>query len=358
MDKLNEVLSREYYMNTLSEWLLAALYILLGVVLARVIYFVINKFLKRKAAKSKSRFDDILVDMFEEPFVFSMAVYGIYLGLETLDKAEKMAMFLSHAFHALITIIVTWFLVRFLKAIVSEYVRPRVEESETDFDDQLLPVLERSITILIWMIGILVALNNAGYDVGAIIAGLGIGGLAFALAAKDFIENIFGGVSIFTDKPFVVNQRIKVDGYDGYIESIGLRRTRLRTLDKTLVTLPNAKFIHENIENISEEPAKKIRTTLGLTYDTSSERIEEAIDILKQIITDNRDIVTEETIATLHSFGDFSLNINFIFHLRKDSDYFETIGKINLEILKRFNLAGLEFAFPTQTIHAHIESKR
>ena len=127
------------------------------------------------------------------------------------------------------------------------------------------------------------ALKNAGVDVGTLIASLGIGGLAFALAAQDTIKNIFGGITIFTDRPFRIGDRIKVDGFDGIIEDIGVRSTRLRTLDRCLVTIPNYKIVEASVENVSEEPMRRIVSKLGLTYSTTPEKMKEAIDILKNM---------------------------------------------------------------------------
>ena len=136
-------------------------------------------------------------------------------------------------------------------------------------DDQLLPVVRKGLRATIWILGILVALNNAGYNVGALLAGLGIGGLALAMAAKDTVANIFGGVTIFTDKPFKINERIKLGGFDGTITEIGIRSTRLKTLEGRVVTIPNAKFTGGMVENVSMEPSRKVVLNLGLVYDTA-----------------------------------------------------------------------------------------
>jgi len=199
--------------------------------------------------------------------------------------------------------------------------------------------------------GIIISLNYAGYNVSALIAGLGIGGLAFALAAKDYIENIFGGVSVFTDKPFMVKDRIKIDGFDGTVEEIGIRRSRIRTLGGTLVTIPNAKFIHNSVENVALELTRKIVVQLGLTYDTSGERMELAMEILKDVVNDNQELVTDEPIIFFSGFGPSSLDITFMYYIRKEADITQTQNIINLEVLKRFEAVGLDFAFPTQTLH-------
>lgn len=169
------------------------------------------------------------------------------------------------------------------------------------------------------------------------------------LAAKDFVANIFGGITVFVDKPFVVGDRVQLDGVDGTVIEVGIRSTRIKTLAGRIVTIPNHKFTDSIVENVTAEPARKIRLDLGLTYETTPERIEEAIGILTEIV--EKHVGTEDnTIVWFSGFGDFSLNVSAIYYVRKEADVSLTPGAINLEILRRFNAAQLEFAFPTQTL--------
>ena len=232
---------------------------------------------------------------------------------------------------------------------------PWAEKTESDLDDQLLPIIRKGIRSVIWIMAVIIGLNNAGYDVGAMIAGLGIGGLALAMAAKDTIANIFGGFTIFTDKPFKMGDRIQIGGVDGTVVEIGLRSTRIKTLSGRIVTMPNNSFGDSAVENVSSEPCRKIVLNLGLTYNTKPEQIEEAIEILKDIIVKN-DSSEENVITSFNGFGDFALNIMFIYYIAKGEDIAQTQTDVNLQILKRFNEKNLEFAFPTQTLY-NIEQK-
>ena len=137
------------------------------------------------------------------------------------------------------------------------------------------------IALIIIFAAVILAIQNAGYDVGALLAGLGIGGLALAMAAKDTVANIFGGFTILTDKPFTINDRIQVSGFDGWIREVGLRSSRLETLAGRIVTIPNSIFSDTPVENISAEPSRKVAVNLGLTYDTTPDQMEEAMNILK-----------------------------------------------------------------------------
>jgi MscS family membrane protein len=227
---------------------------------------------------------------------------------------------------------------------------PLVAKSESDLDDQLMPLIRRLFKVILWAMGIIIGLNNAGFDVAALIAGLGIGGLALALAAQDTVKNIFGGIMVYIDKPFKLKDRIKINGHDGFVEEVGIRSTRMRTLEGRVITLPNAKFSENAVENVSAEPTRKVITNLGLTYETQPAKMQEAINLLKEIASNNPG-VDEGTIVSFNSWGDFSMGILFIYFIKPEADILGVQTERNMEILTQFNEPGLEFAYPTQTIY-------
>jgi MscS family membrane protein len=244
---------------------------------------------------------------------------------------------------------VTWLIVRVVDSLIEEYVVPMVEKSDSDLDDQLLPVLRKTIKAVLWVFGVVIALSNSGFDVGALIAGLGIGGLALALAAQDTVKNIFGGLMIFLDKPFQIKERIKVNGMDGFVEEIGVRSTRVRTLEGRLITIPNGQFSDNAVENVTKEPTRKVVVNLGLTYDTSPNDMEKAMKILDDIVKANPKL-TGEALISFNSWGDFSMGILFIYYIEEADNILSAQSEVNLAVLRQFNEAGLEFAYPTQTI--------
>jgi MscS family membrane protein len=204
--------------------------------------------------------------------------------------------------------------------------------------------------MIVWSVGTIVALNNAGYDVGALIAGLGIGGLALAMAAKDTVSNVFGGFTVFTDRPFVVNDRVRVAGYDGTIKEVGVRSTRLQTLEGRIVTIPNSTFSDSPVENVSLEPSRKVIVDLGLTYDTSPEGMRRAMEILQEITADSEG-VEDNVITAFTAFGDSAMTIKLIYYIAKSADILATQSEVNMQILERFSAEKLEFAYPTQTVY-------
>ena len=348
---MREFFSQTFYGNTVGEWAIALLIIVGAIIVSKIVYFIISKVVKGFTKKSKAKLDDILVDMIEEPIVFAIIILGVWYGLGYLEFPQKFDDFIAKTYYILITFNVAWLVNRLFDALVKEYLAPKVTGSESDLDDQLLPIARKGIKFTVWAIAVVVGLNNAGYDVGALIAGLGLGGLAFAMAAKDSVANLFGGFTVFTDKPFTIHDRIVVNGFDGTVEEIGIRSTRLKTLAGRMVTIPNAVFANEAIENVSSEPGRKVTVDLGLTYDTTAEQLENAMKIVKEIALANNDVENDNIVSTFLSFGDSALIIRLVYYIKKDSGIYDTQSAINMEILKQFTSAGLDFAFPSQTIY-------
>jgi len=339
-----------YYENTFSDWAIAIALIVVSILLAKFLYFIIEKFLKKFTSKTENKLDDILLDLLKEPLVFAFIILGAWYSLQILNFDENTLDFISKVYYVLIIFDIAWFMVRIFDAIVERYIVPFTKQTKTKLDDQLLPILRKGIKTSIWILSILVALNNAGYDVGAILASLGIGGLAFALAAKDTVANLFGSLTIFLDEPFQIGDRIIIGGYDGFIEEVGLRSTRIRLLNGRIVTMSNSSMTNSPIENISSEPSRKVTLDLGLTYDTTPAKMQEAMDILTDIISLNG-YTDDNHIVSFIAFQDSALIIRLIYYIEKENCIFESQSSVNMEILKRFNDAELEFAFPTQTLH-------
>jgi len=342
-------LEQTYYGSTVTEWLVALLIIMGSAIGGRIVYWLFKNVIKKLTAKTKTRLDDIMVDMVEEPVFFGIILGGIWYAFARLNFSETVDRWLGHAMLFVITLNVAWFITRLFDALFQEYLVPLAEKSKTDLDDQLLPIARRGTKIIVWALAIIIGLNNAGYDVGAALAGLGIGGLALAMAAKDTVANIFGGFTVFTDQPFKLKDRIRVDDFDGIVKEIGIRSTKLVTLAGRLVTIPNSTFSDTPVENLSAEPSRKIALDIGLTYDTKPEQMKQAMDILRNIAEEHES--TEEAIkAGFNGFGDFAMNILFIYYIKKGEDILGTQTDINLAILEQFNENGLDMAYPTQTI--------
>lgn len=342
-------MEKTFYGNTVLGWSKAALLIIAVFLVSKVLFWVVSAIFKKKAALTKSTLDDALVDMVEEPLIFAFVLGGLWFAIQTLTFSESVLAWIGKVFNILLVLDIAWLINRVFEAIYDQVISPLAKKSETDFDDNLLPVLRKGFKASVWIIAIVVGLNNAGYNVGALLAGLGIGGLAVAMAAKDSLSNIFGGFTIFTDKPFKLGDRVKVTGVDGFVREIGLRSTRIETLEGRIITVPNSKFTESTIENVSAEPNRKVVLNLGVTYDTTPVKIKKAMEILKKVADDHAS-TEEKVLISFTEFNDFALNILFIYYIKKGEDVLNTKTEVNLEILSLFNKEKIEFAFPTQTI--------
>jgi MscS family membrane protein len=347
--RIMEFFDMEFIGNPLREWAIALAWVLGGVVAGRLLYRWFSRRLKALAAKTEGETDDLIVDQIEEPIALAVVILGFWFGYDHLHFGESADTFMEHVFSIAVALDVTWLAARLIDALVGNLFARLQERSESKMVSSVTPILQKTLRSMVWVLGVIMALNNAGYDVGALLAGVGIGGLAMAMAAKDFVANIFGGVTVFIDKPFQVGDRVQVAGIDGTVLEIGIRSTRIKTLAGRLVTIPNHKFTDGVVENVTAEPARKVRLDLGLTYDTTPEQIEEAIEILREIIVKHNG-TEDNTTVWFSQFSDFALVVSAIYYVRKEADVTLTPGNINLEVLRRFNAKGFSFAFPTQTI--------
>jgi MscS family membrane protein len=209
---------------------------------------------------------------------------------------------------------------------------------------------KRFVNFIFYIIAIVMILRAMGFEVTGLLAGLGIGGLAFALAAKDMLANLFGGVTILSDKPFKLGDRIKVAGYDGWVKEIGLRSTRIMTLDGFLMIIPNSMVANSAIENVSEEDKRKVVMTIGVEYSTTQAKMKKAKEIIERVVKKNKD-TDDKALVSFTEFADSSLNFLVIYWIKNLDDILGAKHNINMEIKKEFEKAKISMAFPTRTVH-------
>ena len=342
-------LSKEIFGNPIENWLIAIGILVGSFVFVKILYWVFSNIFQKITSKTTNSLDDTLLRTLQKPITFLVIVSAYFYSVKFLHFSLNTESILLNIAYIFIALGITSIISRIIDAVISEVILPISEKSETSFDNHLIPVIQKAVRAIIWSLGVVIGLDNIGFDITAMIAGLGIGGLALALAAQDSVKNIFAGIMIFLDKPFKIKDRIKIDGHDGVVEEVGLRSTRIRTLQGRIVTIPNCTFTDNSVINVTSQPALKVKINLGLTYDTSEDDMQKAINILQDIVK-NQDAITDDFAAGFNGFGDFSLNILFMYYVRPESHWLNTQTLVNKEVLKRFKEEGLEFAFPTHTI--------
>jgi MscS family membrane protein len=345
---LNEI----YFGNTLLSWLYFFATIVSFVVVSKAILYFTKGFGRRITKHIKGDFDDILLDLLEEPLVFTVFVFGILIGYNFLVFGETINFYFNNVMNLLFVSAGAWLLIRLIEAFLENALRPITSRTKSKFDDQLIPLLKKTLKVVVICLAAIIALDNFGIDVMTLIAGLGIGGIAFAFAAQRTIADAFGGLSILISRPFIVGDTIDAQGVIGTVEEISLRHTKVRNLDKRLVSIPNGDLSGSVITNISSAPKRKTVWTIGVTYDTSVKKLEQAKKIILNAI-ENCDLCDDGPTVAFDGFGESSLNILVIFFTKTGAwaDMVKAKNEVGLEIKKEFEKAKIDFAFPTQTIY-------
>jgi MscS family membrane protein len=243
--------------------------------------------------------------------------------------------------------------------LLSHRFAQRAAATQTGADDLLVPILDRFAKILIAAFGIVFIADNSGLNITSLLTGLGIGGIALALAAKDTVENLFGSITVLLDRPFESGDRIVTGSIDGTVEEVGLRSTRIRTAENSLVTLPNANLINAAVDNFGARSFRRWKTTIGISYDTPPETIEAFCEGLRELVRQNPHTRKDVYYIYLNSFGASSLDILFQIYFVTDAYAIELEERhrISIDILRLAGRLGIEIAYPTQTLHLHQETE-
>jgi MscS family membrane protein len=220
-------------------------------------------------------------------------------------------------------------------------------------DDQLVPVVRRVLRFVLFVIVGIAIIQQWGYDVTSLLAGLGIGGLAVALAAQNTLSNWFGALMIFTDRPFQVGDIVKGDFGEGVVEEVGLRSTKVRTYEKTLITVPNAKISGDAVENFSARPVRRISTDIGLVYGTTEEQMRQIIEEIGTLFSEHEKIEPETWVVHFTEFGDSALTVLVQCYVLTThyNEWIELRQELYLQIIGIVHGAGSDFAFPSQSIY-------
>ena len=343
------MLEYELWGNTLESWGISILIILGAVVVVKLISLFSRKVLKPFITRTPNHLDNVIYYSLESPIKFAVMLLGIWIAIHRLVYPDNFVKAIDNAYRILIVLDITWVFARLIGGLLEIY----LGKESTGQTHKMMPIIKRTALVLVWIIGIVMALSNIGVNISALLGTLGIGGIAFALAAQDTVKNIFGAFTIFTDKPFNIGDTIRVDNFEGTVIDVGARSTKIMDYDKRIITFPNYKITDANIINISSEPMRRVVLDLGLTYDTTPEKMKEALDILKAIPgrVENVSSNPSDTTAVFTNYADSALVIMYIYFIEKQGDILGVTSNMNMEILSSFNKAGLEFAFPTQTVY-------
>lgn len=351
---MEEVLHRVYFDNSVKDYCIALGFILLGLVLIKFLQKWLLQRVKKWADRTETNLDDYLLDGIEN-FVLPMAKFlVIYAGLNYLSLSNKVDKIL----HVAIIVIVTFYCVQliasFLKLLLESHVRKQDQGEEKVKQMKGVMVV---VTIVIWILGGVFLLNNLGYDVTAIVTGLGIGGIAIALALQNILGDLFNYFVIFFDRPFEIGDAIVLDDKNGTVEYIGIKTTRLKALGGEQLILSNSDLTKSRLHNFKRMQRRRIAFTLAVAYDTSVENLREIPDIIKRLVQEHKEI----TLDRVHflAYGTHGLNFETVFFVETSdyNKYADIQQDINFKIFENFRQKGIQFAYPAQPIVMGKEEK-
>ena len=345
--------------SSLWRWALFALTLMIFVLLRTLIQGRITRWLLLVTGKTKSQVDDQLLEALKPPLSVFVTTLGLYLGLRCLVLPATMSVVITSMYRIAVIMIIGWGLNRVVSAL-TPWIQTFMARGDAPLDTYLAPMVLRFVRIVIFGLIVMLVLQELGVNVAGIIAGLGVGGLAFALAARDTLANWFGAIMIYTDRPFSVGHWIKTSQLEGVVEEIGFRSTRIRTFAQTVVSIPNRLLADEVIENFSKMPKRRISFKIGVTYDTTPAMLEESIERIRDILRDHPDVDQSFWLVKFTEFGDSALEI-FLYYFTDTTDwehYLSIKQEINLRIMQRLQGIGVQFAFPSMSIYqSHVDSE-
>ena len=299
------------------------------------------------------------------PANLAIITYATALGLMWIEMAEPLRV-LSLRIIVFLNLLSLGWLIFNLVDLVDVALQHLTLRGQSALDSQVVPLIRKTIRIFVIIIFTLFTAENVfGADIGAWLAGLGIAGLAFSLAAQDSIKNLFGSITIFADRPFVLGEVVKVDGFVGKVEQIGFRSTRMRTLEGHVLTIPNSKIVDQNVENITRRRNIRRLMEITITYDTPPEKVEQAVRIIKGILAEPEfaapfDLAEFPPRVVFDKFNADSLNLLVLYWFHPP-DHWQAMAyheKFNMRLLREFAAAEIEFAFPTRTLYLAGDEKR
>lgn len=338
----------------LELWQIAGLFLVLlaGFVLRRVAEFFMAQTGLRLVQKTRADWDEKLVEISIRPLGLALVAAWFLLAYPNLQMGVKVNAVFRTACLILLYFSVIWLFYR-LVDLLEVYLRSVTSKTESKLDDQLVPLIRKTLKLFLVVIGTIFALQNLDINVTSLLTGLGLGGLAFALAARDTLANFFGSITIFLDKPFQVGDWVIIGSIEGTVEEVGFRSTRIRTFYNSVVSIPNSKVADSPIDNMGLRQYRRIKMHLGLTYSTTAEQMQAFVEGVRAVIQANPFTRKDFYEIHFHEFGSYSLNVLLYAFLKVDSWSAELRERHNilLAILQLARDLGVEFAFPTQTLH-------
>ena len=357
-----EFFNIEFLDNTLKDYLFFLLFIIFGYLIIIPVKSILIKILFKLFGKDHNDADTLkFKNLLSKPlqyflililFFFSIKFINIPDFLSSSEDGLDINIIAYKGFNFLLLITVFWIILRSID-FVGYKLKNKALETESKVDDQLIPFAIDLAKVISIVLGLVMILGDVfEVNITALVTGLGIGGVAFALASKESLENLLGSFTIFFDKPFTVGDIVTLGGVTGVVEKVGFRSTRIRTFDKSIVTVPNKNIISTELDNLGARPVRRVKFNIGLTYDTSVENIKNIVNDIQKLI-DDHPLTNQDGRVRFLNFGASSLDIMVLYYVNSPDweDLIDAQQKINYDIIDIVNKYKCEFAFPSTSVY-------
>lgn len=343
-------LNHSYYGNAISEYLIALLIIFVSILAANVLYYVLHYPVRLLVNRTKTMADDQILEIVKWPIIFFVILWGFDYAFKTLYFTSGVRDYINDVILTLVVLNIIWLILKFFDLIVALYFYPIIQSSKSRLDNQVVPLVQKFIKVFIVVLGLFLILENLGVDTKALLTGLGIGGLAIALAAQSTLSNLFGSLAVVTDKPFKTGDIIKFINfgvvYEGVVKEVGLRSTKILTFDTTEIIVPNSYLTNIVIENISKRKAVKKQIILCFPYNTDSKQLEIAKKIIDNILL-NEEGILDDYYTGVVNFSPAGIEMKVVYWVKYSGDYrsyLEIRHRIHSRIKKEFDEAKISFS--------------
>ena len=350
MNKFTGLLQQSYLGNTVYDYVLALGVFLLSLIVFSVVKNHVLAKLKKWAKKTKTDLDDEIVETLEQVPGILYFFAALYIALNFV--------FLHDIVTKIVEIVLTVLLIYWATKVIGELIeyslakaaKGKREKNTTYF------ALNMIAKVILWTVGLLLVLSNLGVNISALIASLGIGGIAVALALQNILSDMFSSFSIYIDKPFEIGDFIIVGDHMGTVKKIGLKTTRIEALQGEEIVISNNELTSSRVRNFKKMKKRRVVFHIGVTYDTPSTKLKKIPKIVKDYITKTPKCTFDR--CHFFQFGPSSLDYEIVYYVQSSdyNDYMNTQQKLNLELVKSFEKEEIHFAFPTQTLHVHNET--
>jgi small-conductance mechanosensitive channel len=342
-----------YFNNTVRDWTIALSLIVGLMLIFRIFRTIVLQRLKAWTAKTESRVDDFAIRLLERSVLPLLYLAGFYAGLYYLNFPPRVDRVLKVGF----LVAGTFFILKLISGFIHFFLHRAIRHHENrEAKEKQLRGILFIINVIVWILGFVFLLSNLGYNITAVITGLGVGGIAIALASQVILGDLFSYFVIFFDRPFEIGDSIQVDDKSGTVEYIGIKTTRLRATSGEQLIFSNTNLTNARVHNHKRMQTRRVQFVLGVVYRTPAEKLKRIPELVKQIITSKPDLTYDR--GHFAAYGDFSLKFEFVYMVNT-ADYGVFMDRqqaIYFEIFEVFEREKIEFAYPTQEIQVQLQN--